>query len=282
MLVAQITDTHILAAGELYHSPRRAIPADTEPGWSFIDTAACLARAIRELNALKPRPDIVIITGDLTDHGGGGEYANLRSILAAAEMPVFVIPGNHDSREALRATFAEDGYLPANGFLNYTVEDFALRIVALDTNVPGHHHGELCAERLEWLDRVLAARPSQPTLLAMHHPPFPTGIEHMDVHALHNPAAFAAIVRRHRQIERILCGHLHRTIDHRFAGTIAGTCPSTAHQLVLNVTPGAPAEFTFEPPGYQLHFWRDRIGLVSHTAVFGNWPGPYPFHAPPG
>src|SRR5579872_5061470 len=165
MLIAQITDTHILATGELYHSPRRAIPADTPPDWSFIDTAACLARAIRELNALKPRPDVVVVTGDLTDHGRAEEYANLRSILAAAEMPVFVIPGNHDSREALRAAFAGDGYLPADGFLNYTVEDFALRIVALDTNVPGHHHGELCAERLEWLDRTLATAPAKPTLL---------------------------------------------------------------------------------------------------------------------
>lgn len=282
MLVAQITDTHILAAGKLYHSPRRAIPADAEPGWSFIDTAACLTRAISELNGLKPRPDVVVVTGDLTDHGGAEEYANLRAILAAAAMPVFVIPGNHDSREALRAAFAGDGYLPADGFLNYVVEDFALRIVALDSNVPGHHHGELCADRLAWLDRTLAKAPQKPTLVMLHHPPFPTGIEHMDAHALHNPAAFADVVRRHRQIERILCGHLHRTIDHRFAGTIAGTCPSTAHQLVLDITPGAPAEFAFEPPGYQLHFWRDGVGLVSHTAVFGDWPGPYPFRAPPG
>ncbi len=281
MLVAQITDTHILAAGKLYHSPHRAIPANAAPGWSHIDTAACLQRAIAELNGLTPRPDIIVITGDLTDHGGGEEYANLRTILAAARMPVFVIPGNHDSRDALRDAFAADGYLPAEGFLHYAVEGGTMRIVALDTNVPGHHHGELCAERLAWLDRTLAAAPNQPTLVMMHHPPFPTGVEHMDHHALRNPAEFAEIVRRQPQIERILCGHLHRTIDHRFAGTIAGTCPSTAHQLVLDINPGAPAEFTFEPPGYQLHLWRDGVGLVTHTAIFGDWPGPYPFHAPP-
>jgi 3',5'-cyclic-AMP phosphodiesterase len=281
MLVAQITDTHILAAGKLYHSPHRAIPADAAPGWSYIDTAACLQRAIAELNALMPRPDVIVVTGDLTDHGGIEEYANLRTILAAARMPVFVIPGNHDSRDALRDAFAADSYLPAEGFLHYAVEGGTMRIVALDTNVPGHHHGELCAERLAWLDRTLAAAPDQPTLVMMHHPPFPTGIEHMDRHALRNPAEFAEIVRRHPQIERILCGHLHRTIDHRFAGTIAGTCPSAAHQLVLDITPGAPAEFTFEPPGYQLHLWRDGVGLVTHTAIFGNWSGPYPFHAPP-
>jgi 3',5'-cyclic-AMP phosphodiesterase len=281
MLVAQITDTHVLAAGKLYHSPHRAIPADAAPGWSYIDTAACLQRAIAALNALTPRPDVIVVTGDLTDHGGVEEYANLRAILAAARMPVFVIPGNHDSREGLRDTFAADGYLPAEGFLHYAVEGYKLRIVALDTHIHGEHGGLLCAERLDWLDRTLAAS-DQPTLVMMHHPPFPTGIEHMDHHALRNPAEFAEIVRRHPQVERILCGHLHRTIDHRFAGTIAGTCPSTAHQLVLDINPGAPAEFAFEPPGYQLHFWRDGVGLVTHTAIFGDWPGPYPFRAPPG
>jgi len=280
MLVAHITDTHVLAEGKLYHSPRRAIPADAEPGWSHIDTASCLRRAIAELNALRPRPDAIVVTGDLTDHGAPEEYANLRLILATAQAPVFVIPGNHDSRDGLRAAFQTDGYLPADGFLHYVVEDYPLRLVALDTHIPGEHGGMLCAERLDWLDVSLAAMPSKPTVLMMHHPPFPTGIEHMDHHALKHPAAFAAVVRKHPQVERILCGHLHRAIDHRFAGTIAGTAPSTAHQLILDMTPGAPAEFTFEPPGYQLHFWRDGVGLVTHTAVFGEWPGPYPFRAP--
>jgi 3',5'-cyclic-AMP phosphodiesterase len=280
MLVAQITDPHILAKDKIFHSPRRAIPAGAEPGWSHIDTAACLRRAVAELNALTPRPDATVITGDLTDHGNDDEYANLRAILAAAAMPVYVIPGNHDSREGLRAAFAADGYLPQSGFLHYTVEGDPLRIVALDTQIPGEHGGFLCAERLDWFDRTLADAPTQPTLVLMHHPPFPTGIEHMDQYALQNPAELGAIVRRNPQIERILCGHLHRTIDHRFAGTIAGTAPATAHQVVLDIAPDAPAEFTFEPPGYQLHLWRDGVGLVTHTAIFGEWPGPFPYRAP--
>ena len=132
----------------------------------------------------------------------------------------------------------------------------------------------LCAERLAWLADTLAAAPDRPTLLMMHHPPFLTGIEHMDKSTLDNAAAFAEVVARHPQIERILCGHLHRVIDRRFAGTIAGTAPSTAHQFALNLAPDAPLRFKFEPAGYQLHLWQGGA-LVTHTAAFGDWPGPY-------
>jgi 3',5'-cyclic AMP phosphodiesterase CpdA len=280
MLVAQITDMHILAEGKLFHAPRRALPPDAAPGWSRIDTAACLARAVAELNELEPRPDAVVAAGDLTDHGNPEEYANLRTLLAPLRMPIYPIPGNHDTRDGLRAAFRDHGYLPKDGFLHYAVEDGPLRIVALDTHIPGAHPGELCGERLAWLDRTLTAKPAAPTVVMMHHPPFATGIEHMDRSALRQPEKLAAVIRRHPQVERILCGHMHRTIDKRFAGTIAGTCPSTAHQLVLALNPGTPAQFTFEPPGYQLHLWREGAGLVSHTAVFGDWPGPYPYNAP--
>jgi 3',5'-cyclic-AMP phosphodiesterase len=279
MLVAQITDTHILARGKLFHAPHRAVPPEAGPTYSRIDTGACLRRAVAEINALAPRPDVIVVTGDLTDHGNADEYDHFREILGAAEVPVYVIPGNHDNREALRAAFAGDGYLPADGFLHYTVEDYPVRLVALDTNVPGSHDGELCGERLTWLDATLAAAPDRPTLVMMHHPPFATAIEHMDRHGLRDPASFAAVVARHPQIERVLCGHLHRTIDRRFAGTVAGTAPATAHQLLLDITRGSRAYFTFEPPGYQLHLWRDG-GLITHTAVFGDWPGPFPYHAP--
>lgn len=280
MLIAQITDMHILAAGKLFHSPRRAFPADAGSDWSHIDTAAHLARAVAELNAHDPRPDVVLLTGDLTDHGGPEEYANLRALLAPLAVPAYLIPGNHDDREALRAAFADAEYLPRNGFLHYVVEDYPVRIVALDTNIPGEHPGELCAARLQWLDATLAAAADRPTVVMMHHPPFATGIEHMDRSALREPEAFAAVVARHPQIERILCGHMHRTISRRFAGTVVGTAPGTAHQLLMDINPDSRAHFTFEPPGYQLHLWRDGDGLVTHTAVFGNWPGPFPYRVP--
>jgi 3',5'-cyclic AMP phosphodiesterase CpdA len=203
----------------------------------------------------------------------------LRHLLAPLAMPVFVIPGNHDSRGPLRAAFGGDGYLPADGFLQYAIEDYPVRLVALDTLIPGKGGGELCAERLAWLDRTLAASPGRPTVVVMHHPPFATGIERMDGAGLQGADALAAIVVRHKQVERILCGHLHRAIDRRFAGTVVGTAPSTAHQIRLDLRPGSTSlRLMFEPPGYQLHLWQGS-GLVTHTAVIGDWPGPYPLRA---
>jgi 3',5'-cyclic-AMP phosphodiesterase len=274
MIVAQISDTHIVAPGELFRCPIQGTALDAGRVSREVDTAQYLATAVAALNALAPRPDITVVTGDLVDRGTPDEYARLRRLLAPLKMPVFVIPGNHDSRAELREAFGGDDYLPANGYLQYTIEDHPLRIVALDTTIPGQHAGTLCGERLNWLDRVLAAQPRRPTLILMHHPPFPTGIAYMDNYGLDNAEALAAVIARHPQVERILCGHLHRAIDRRFAGTVAGTAPSTAHQVRLNLVPGARISFIFEPPGYQLHLWQEGNGLVTHTAVFGDWPGP--------
>jgi len=184
--------------------------------------------------------------------------------------------GGNRAVEPLRAAFAADDYLPANGFLQYAIEDYPVRLIALDTLVPGEAGGLLCSERLAWLDHTLASAAARPVLLMMHHPPFSTGIERMDQAGLQNSEALAAVVARHPQVERILCGHLHRAIDRRFAGTIAGTAPCTAAQLRLSLMPDAPLRFMFEPPGYQLHLWCEDSGLITHTAVFGDWPDPHP------
>src|SRR5579862_7655235 len=252
MILAQISDPHIVAPGKLYRCPVQGTAPDAERVRYEFDTAAYLAQAVAALNAVVPRPEVAVVTGDLVDHGEPVEYDRLRDLLGRLAMPVFVIPGNHDAREPLRAAFRGDGYLPAAGYLQYAVDDYPLRLVALDTLIPGQHGGRLCAERLDWLDRTLAAQPERPTAVLMHHPPFATRITYMDNYGLDGIADLAAIVRRHPQVERILCGHLHRAIDRRFAGTVAGTAPGTAHQLRLNLEPGAPISFIFEPPGYQL------------------------------
>ena len=261
MLIAHITDTHITSPGTLL--------------MGIVDTASALEGAVAALNRLDPSPDAIVLTGDLVESGAPEEYAHLRGLLAPLRMPVFAIPGNHDAREPMREAFIGDGYLPRQGFLDYAIEDYPLRIVALDTLVPGEGGGALCSERLRWIDRILSGARDRPTLVLMHHPPFLTGISRMDRLGLDGSAAFADIVRRHGQVERVACGHLHRPIESRFAGTIAGTAPSPAHQIVLDLRPEARLSFAFEPPGYQLHYWREGAGLVTHTVSIGDWQGPY-------
>jgi 3',5'-cyclic AMP phosphodiesterase CpdA len=261
MLIAHITDTHITSPGTLL--------------MGIVDTASALERAVAALNRLDPLPDAAVLTGDLVESGAPEQYAHLRALLAPLRMPVFAIPGNHDAREPMREAFIGDGYLPRQGFLNFAIEDSPLRIIGLDTLVPGEGGGAVCSERLRWIDRILSEGQDRPALVLMHHPPFLTGISHMDRLGLAGRAAFAEIVRRHPQVERIACGHLHRPIESRFAGTVAGTAPSTAHQIVLDLRPDARASFAFEPPGYQLHYWREDAGLVTHTVSIGDWPGPY-------
>jgi 3',5'-cyclic-AMP phosphodiesterase len=157
------------------------------------------------------------------------------------------------------------------------VDEYPVRIVALDSTTPKKPHGSLTAGQLSWLDATLAAS-AKPTLVALHHPPFYTGIGHMDVQGLKEPAALEAVIAKHRHVERVVCGHLHRAITHRFGGTIASTCPSPSHQVALDLADDALSRFVMEPPGFQLHLWTEGHGLVTHTAVLGDYDGPHPFY----
>jgi len=160
--------------------------------------------------------------------------------------------------------------------MQYVVEGYPVRLVALDTLVPGQVGGLLCAERLGWLAARLEEAPERPTVIFMHHPPFLTGIARMDAHGLANSAEFAEVVRRHRHVQRIVCGHLHRPIQALVGGTLATTAPSTAHQVALDLE-DEPLAFTMEPPACQLHIWSPQTGLVTHTSYIGDFDGPYLF-----
>src|SRR5687767_453735 len=257
MLIAQISDMHL------------STPENRNEG--FYSTAEHLARAVAHLNALEPRPDVVLATGDLVDRGETAEYERLSEHLAPLRMPVYLVPGNHDDRVALPRVFDRHRYLPRDGgFIQYTVEDWPVRLVALDTLIPGESGGRLCEERLAWLDARLAEAPARPTLVFMHHPPFVTGMRKMDEMGLDGTEGLAAVIRRHSQVERIVCGHLHRSIVRRFAGTVACTGPATAHQLALELGPVPRLATVMEPPACLLHFWMEGDGLVSHQSVIGD------------
>src|SRR5215467_11529752 len=220
MLIAQISDTHIKPPGRL--------------AYERVDTAWHLGRCVEHLLGLDPRPDVVLATGDLGDAGVVEEYEALARLLAPLPMPVYLIPGNHDAREPLRKVFGHHRYLPPAGFMHYVVEDHPVRLIGLDTLVPGQGGGTLDAESIGWLDARLGEAPARPTVIFMHHPPFATGIERMDRQALANAEAFGKVVTRHAQIEAIVCGHLHRSIYRRWCGTVVTTAPSPAHQVALD------------------------------------------------
>jgi 3',5'-cyclic AMP phosphodiesterase CpdA len=267
MILCQLTDLHIRAPGSL--------------AYGRVDTNAFFEAAIGELARLSPAPDAYLMTGDLTDFGRADEYAALVRGIAKLGKPAYLLPGNHDERSAMRTAFPDMTYLHTDlPWLQYRVDLQGTALVVLDTVVPGKSHGTLDAARLEWLATNLDH--TTPTIVAMHHPPFITGIGHMDrIGLLEGAAELEAILRRHHNIERVLCGHLHRSIQARFANTFASTCPAPAHQVALDLNPGGPSAWRFEPPGYQLHTWLDGR-LVTHTSVFGDFAGPYPFHAADG
>lgn len=240
-----------------------------------VDTAGLLGTCVARLAALDPAPHFVVASGDLVDIATAQAYAQLRTLLSPLSMPVYVIPGNHDDRDPLRAAFSD--HLPRSGFLQYVVDADPLRLVFLDTLVPGQDGGELCDVRLGWLAEQLAEAPERPTVLVMHHPPFLTGVANLDDMGLAGAEALARLLGRFPQVERILCGHLHRSIQVRWQGVLASVCPSTAHQVALDLRPHEALCYTLEPPGFQLHTWTAATGLVSHTLVTGRYPGPYSF-----
>jgi 3',5'-cyclic AMP phosphodiesterase CpdA len=144
---------------------------------------------------------------------------------------------------------------------------------------PGAPHGRLCARRLQWLADTLAQHRGEPVVIAMHHPPFETLIGHMDdIGLLQGADALAEILSDHPAVERVICGHLHRTIYTRVGGAVASTAPSPAHQVCLDLSPGAPSAWTLEPPAFHLHAWSGPGRMVTHVAAIGQFDGPHPFH----
>lgn len=263
MLIAQLSDLHIRPQGQLYQG--------------VVDANRMLSDAIGHLHRLDRRPDLVLLTGDLVDEGLPQEYAAARALLADLQIPYLVIPGNHDHRGHLRAAFADHAYLPQDGPMHYSVDQHPVRIVALDSTVPGLHHGAIAPEGLDWLRATLAAKPHQPTVLMLHHPPFACGIPYMDTYRYVDDGPLAEVVGAFEQVQLVVCGHVHRLMLRRWAATVACACPSTTTEIALRLAPDAkPASF-LGPPACMLHAWDPAHGMVSHLSYIGQFAGPFDF-----
>lgn len=270
MLIAQISDLHC-----------REVDAAPLLG---VDINRNIARAVARLNALKPQPDLVIATGDLTSGGTPSQYAALEALLTPLNAPLYLLPGNHDERALFAATFMGRYGVDDADFAQTVIDEGPLRLVALDTVHHGHHNGILTAERLAWLDTTLAAAPQTPTLIFMHHPPCATGIWWIDkLGILEGLEELAGVLGRHAQVVGITAGHLHRRMHATFAGIPVTVAPTTCYAIDLDIHDEAPPKVTSEPPGFLLHHWQNGV-LASHnmfldshettdiTELIGDWP----------
>jgi Icc protein len=265
ILIAQISDLHIKRPGEL--------------AYGRVDTAAALTRCVDALNRFAPQLDLVVITGDLVDTPSVSAYGHLKRLLTPLKIPLAVIPGNHDGRGMLRDVWPDQAPTATAAF-NSVRRVGDLDIVLIDSTVPGEAHGALDAETLAWLDSVLGASTSRPALLFLHHPPFTTGIAHMDMQNLRNADDLAAILRKHERARLIAAGHVHRSTLTTFAGIAATICPAPNHAVALDLDDRLPSSFTIEPPAFHLHAWfpgEDFGRVVTHLVPIGDFDGPHPF-----
>lgn len=249
MLIAQLSDAHISTSREI--------------------KILALQNAVAHLLNLPMRPDMVLMTGDCTDNGTLEEYALFKSLLEP--LPVYVIPGNHDSREVMLREIGFQGEQGLDGFMQYVLNSGPVRLIALDTHVPGWGGGELDAVRLHWLAGRLAEAPHTPTIIFMHHPPLVAGLSVMDSIGLEGTKALHEIVVRHPQIERILAGHTHMAQAQRFAGTLLMTCSGLDSSFMPDWNQPKKLVVQKQPPLCLLHHWTAATGLMTYTSVIGQY-----------
>ncbi|TNY38791.1 phosphodiesterase [Thermomonospora catenispora] len=260
-IIVQFSDIHI-AAGADGEVDDRSGPV------------RALRNAVSSVLALPERPDCLVLTGDLVDRGLPAEYARLTALLSPLPIPVYPLPGKHDDRALLRAAFADRAPLESpdgdpQAPVRYAVEIAGTRLVCCDTTVPGRPHGELGPELLDWLEATLAAAPRTPTVLAVHHPPFPIGVRFLDELALRDAAELGALLARHPQVERVISGHVHRAAVGAVGGVTAVTCPSTYRQIYLDTTSPGQAAVTGEPAGFAVHIVGTGRPAVTHFVPTG-------------
>ncbi len=270
VLIAQMTDIHVGFA-----------PDEKPEELNLTRFRATLARLIDGPN----RPDMLVLSGDITDHGDAESFAKTAALLADCPFPIVPLVGNHDSRAGLLGAFPQ--VVPAEGgFLHYVIDaGLGLRMICLDTLEDGRHGGAFCEARADWLAARLAEAPHAPTLIFMHHPPVVAGIDWMDPEP-DEPwiIRLRAALTGQNHVQGIHCGHLHRQITTRFAGIPLGVTPSVAPLVAMDLSPIDPDTpddrelITTEPPTYALHRW-DGTRLVSHYERVGDWQVLARFHA---
>lgn len=244
MRIAQLSDLHLTPDGL--------------PLYGRVDCEAALQAALARIGGLQPRPDLLLLSGDLANAGDVPTYRRLNQALQATGIPYVVMAGNHDDRAALREAFPEQPW--AGDPLCCQRRDCgAGLLLCLDTLVPGQEYGQFSPDHLAWLEQ--AAESGRPTLLCLHHPPFAVGIAGMDAIRCGGAAELTKWLVGRPEVEALLCGHVHRFVSTTFAGRPALVAPSPAHQIALQ---DGSLAYTLETGGFLVHDWQPGHPLVSH------------------
>lgn len=236
-VLVHLSDTHLLAGNR--------------PLGGRYDTAANLTATLQAVERTGIRPDAIVFTGDLTDLGEPEAYAALRAeVEPFAERlgaPLVWVAGNHDERPALRAALLDEP--PTQEPVTGVWDLGGLRLIALDSTVPGWHHGDLDPGQLEWLRGILAEPAPLGTILALHHPPLPSHIPFFDILELRDQDRFAEVVAG-SDVRAILAGHLHYSTSGTFAGIAVSVASATCYTMNLQ---RPPAEVNGMDAGQSFH-----------------------------
>jgi 3',5'-cyclic-AMP phosphodiesterase len=250
-VIVHLSDTHLLAGNP--------------PLGGRYDTAANLEATLAAIERTGARPTAIVVTGDLTDLGEPDAYIALRRAFEPfserLEAPIVWVAGNHDERPAMRAGLFG---LPESDEAIVSAESFdGLRIIALDTTVPGWHHGDLDDRQLDWLRDELSRPAEHGTLLAMHHPPLPSHVPLFDILELQNQDALAEVVRG-SDVRAILAGHLHYSMSGTFAGIPVSVASATCYTMDIAL----PAEHVNGmDAGQSFHLVHVYDETVTHSVV---------------
>lgn len=260
--ILQISDTHIVPKGALVSGR--------------LDTSDALARLIVRINSIRDQIgpiDALLVSGDLSDEGSAESYVRFKTLIAPLDLPSYVIPGNHDSREPMRTAFSEK--LPKYGPLHWTRQIGTVHLIGLDTLVEGQKQGTLTPDSLSFLQEALSKTDGAPVLLALHHPPFVCGIDFMDDIGLTNRQALRDILADYSGPLRIVCGHIHNMIVSDVAGHIAVSAPSPNSTFAYDRRTDAPVGFMTQEDGCLLHRWSAGFQSIRIGPIAGS--GPFPF-----
>ena len=250
-VIVHLSDTHLLAGNR--------------PLGGRYDTAANLTATLAAVERTGVRPDAIVFTGDLTDLGEPEAYAALRAevepFAARLGAPLVWVAGNHDERPALRAALL--GAAPTEEPVTGVWDLDGLRLIALDSTVPGWHHGDLDPVQLEWLRGVLAEPAPLGTILALHHPPLPSHIPFFDILELRHQDALAGVIAG-TDVRAILAGHLHYSTSGTFAGVPVSVASATCYTMNLQ---RPPAEVNGMDAGQSFHLVHVYDDTITHAVV---------------